>query len=123
MPADDPFDIETLHADPANPGFVVNRANVPAKINKRGGQFIRLPWFWFERLAGATGQTYRVALYLLFLHWKNGGKPIKLANGMLKLSGTSRQSKWRALTELERQGLITVERRARRSPIVRLSHL
>ena len=123
MPVEDPFDVETLRADPANPGFVVKRANVSAKIDKRRGQFIRLPWLWFEKLAGATGQTYHVALYFLFLHWKNGGEPIKLANGMLKLSGTSRQSKWRALTELERRGLITVERRARRSPIVRLSHL
>ena len=120
MPAEDPFDVETLRADPANPGFVVKRATVSAKIDKRRGQFIRLPWLWFEKLAGATGQTYRVALYLLFLHWKNGCKPIKLANGMLAIDGVSRQSKWRALGELERRGLIRVERRPKRSPIVHL---
>ena len=57
MPAEDPFNVETLRADPANPGFVVKRANVSAKIDKRRGQFIRLPWLWFEKLAGPPDGT------------------------------------------------------------------
>jgi hypothetical protein len=60
------------------------------------------------------------------LHWKGNGAPIKLSNGMLEIDGISRQAKWRALTDLERLGLIQVERRPNRSPIVRcaanLSH-
>lgn len=123
MPADDPFDTERLRADPADPRLVVKRANVPAKIEKRRGQFIRVPWPWLEKLTGTTGQTYRVALYLLYLHWKNSGNPIKLANGMLESDGVSRQSKWRALAALERRGLIGVERRPRRSLIIHLYHL
>jgi len=66
------------------------------------------------------GQTYRVALCLLHLNWKAGGKPVKFPNGMLGIDGVSRRSKWRALNDLERRGLITVERRPGRSPIVRL---
>jgi hypothetical protein len=41
-------------------------------------------------------------------------------NGMLKYDGISWKSKWRALTDLERRGLITVVRRRRKSPIVRV---
>jgi uncharacterized membrane protein len=40
---------------------------------------------------------------------------------MLKIDGISRQSKWRALNDLEQRGLIVVERRRRRSPLVRLN--
>ena len=79
-----------------------------------------VPWSWVERLNGATGQTYRVALILLYMSWKSRGAPIKLPNGMLEIDGVSRQSKWRALADLEQRGLITVERRPRRSPIIRL---
>jgi len=45
---------------------------------------------------------------------------VKFPNGMLGIDGVSRRSKWRALNDLERRGLITVERRPGRSPIVRL---
>ena len=96
-------------------------AVVPSKIQKRRLHFVQVPWDWFEALNGATGQTYRLAMYLLYLHWKNGGEPIKLANGMLRNDGVSRQSKWRALADLERRGLLSVERRRRRSPVVQLN--
>lgn len=95
-------------------------AATPRKIAKRRQQFIMVPWVWVERLVNATGQTYRVALILLYLHWKGKGAPIKLANGMLKLDGVSARSKWRALRELEKLGLITVECRPKRSPIIRV---
>jgi hypothetical protein len=83
-----------------------------------------VPWAWFERLNGAHGQIYRVALFLLYLNWKDKGRPIKLTNGMLRSDGVSRQSKWRALHELERRGLISVQRRPNRTPVVciKLSH-
>jgi hypothetical protein len=94
----------------------------PHKLAKRRRHFIKVPWTWFDRLKGATGQTYRVALYLLYLHWRNGGsRPFTLANGMLRLDGVSRQSKWRALAELEKRQLIAVERRPRRSPVIRIN--
>jgi hypothetical protein len=57
----------------------------------------------------------------LYLHWKDNGAPIKLANGMLEMDGISRKAKSRGLSELERRGLITVvERRPKKSPIVKL---
>jgi hypothetical protein len=93
---------------------------VPAKIKKRRDQFVQVPWAWVEKLAGAHGSTYRVALHLLLQHWKRNGEPVKLSNGTLRIDGVSRQSKWRALVDLERRGLVTVGRRPSRSPIVGL---
>jgi hypothetical protein len=95
-------------------------AVTPAKIKRRRAHFVMLPMTWYERLKGADGQTYRVAWFLLYQHWKNNGDPIKLANGMLAMGGVSPPSKRRALRDLARRGLITVEWRPRKSPIVRL---
>jgi hypothetical protein len=69
---------------------------------------------------GASGQTLLLALHLLYLHWKGKGQPIKLANGMLEYDGISRFAKWRSLRELERRGLISVECRPKRSPLIRV---
>jgi hypothetical protein len=96
-------------------------ARVPKKIHKRQQHFVRVPWAWIECLQGASGQTYRIALILLYLHWKGNGGPIKLANGMLEVDGVPRQSKWRALTDLEQRKLIVVEHRPRKSPIIHLN--
>jgi hypothetical protein len=114
----EPFD---LAAYQIGPGQIAERlAVVPRKIQKRRRQFVQVPWLWFERLRGADGQTYRVALFLLHVHWKTNGEPIKLANGMLAIDGVPPSSKRRALRDLERRELIAVERRPRKSPIVRV---
>lgn len=89
-------------------------ASVPRKIMRRRRHFVQVPWTWVDRLKGAQGSTYRVALILLYLDWKGNGEPIKLANGMLRIDGVSCYSKWRALNELERRGMIVVERRRHR---------
>lgn len=115
-----PFDLNKLRL-PADQ-IPQRRAAVPKKIRKRQQHFVKVPMSWYDALDGAAAQTYRLALYLLHLHWKDGGRPIKLANGMLELDGISRYSKWRALADLERRGLISVERRRRLAPIVRLNH-
>jgi hypothetical protein len=106
-------------------GIVVpeQRAVEPRKLEKRRKHFVRVPWHWTEALKGAPGQTYALAHHLLYLHWKNNGAPIKLANGMLEIDGINRHAKWRALSELERRGLVVIERRRRRSPIVTLNLL
>jgi hypothetical protein len=96
-------------------------ASAPMKIRPARGHFVIVPLSWIERLANTrSATTYRLALFLLYLNWKEKGKPIKLANGKLRMGGVSRQSKWRALRELESRGLITVERRPKRSPLIRL---
>jgi hypothetical protein len=113
--ANSPFHPDNLRIDTGE-----MRAVTPKKIRKRREHFVQVPMKWYEHLKGADGQTYRVALFLLYLYWKNNGDPIKLANGMLKIDGVSPQSKRRALRDLERRSLITVEWRPKKSPIVRL---
>jgi hypothetical protein len=116
---DDPYDLRQLRIDPAT--FAL--PHVPIKIRKRREQFVQLPMWWVEKLGEsppATGATHQVACYLCHLDWKHHGKPFKLPNGMLGYDGISRRSKWRALADLERRGLIIVERRPKKSPIIRV---
>jgi hypothetical protein len=88
------------------------------KLEKRSKHFVMVPWEWMDKLVGCRGQTLRVAFVILYLSWKARGTPIKLANGMLLMDGVSRRAKWRALDHLEEVGLISVERRLRKSPII-----
>jgi hypothetical protein len=112
----DPFDLKTLRIDPAT--FAA--PYVPAKIRKRRKEFVKLPMWWYEKLKdpACNGSTCLVAWHLLHLHWRNRSKPIKLPNGMLEYDGISRQSKWRALADLQRRGLILIERRPKKSPLI-----
>jgi hypothetical protein len=115
---DDLFDPAKFRVTDAElPGIL---AAVPTKKQpKRRQPFTQYPINWGERLKGATGPTVLTTIVIQFLHWKGGGRPFKLPNGgILKSFGVSRHSKWRALCDLEKRGLIVVERRRRKSPIV-----
>jgi hypothetical protein len=121
MSLDDPFDdLSQLRIAPD--GITVERrvARPARRIKKRRENFVMKPWPWVEKLTGAPGKTHTVADHLLHLDWRNHHKPFELPNGMLKIDGISRASKWRALADLERRGLISIERRPRQSPIVRV---
>jgi hypothetical protein len=119
----DPFDIKVLRINPNDPSIVPRPVGTPLKIRKRREQFIKVPWVWAEKLMGASGRTYAVALHLLHLHWKNRGGLFRLPNGMLQVDGIDRSAKWRAITDLEQRGLIAARRRAGQSPIIELFHL
>jgi hypothetical protein len=67
--------------------------------------------------------SYRLALVLVYEHWRTGGRPLVLSNFALQQEGLSRRSKSNALAELETLGLIQVKRRQRRAPRVILRHL
>jgi hypothetical protein len=107
-----------MNAFKVPPEMLEVRRVTPHKIRKRRQHWTKLPMAWYEPMKGASGQTCRVAWYLLYLHWKNKGQPFKLSNGMLREDGVSPRSKWRALRDLEQCGLITVECRPKRAPIV-----
>jgi hypothetical protein len=92
------------------------RIDTSVRLRKRK-HFIKVPWTWHERLAEARYiVTYRLAHHVLYRHWKGGRQPFTLSNGMVAMEGIARGTKWRALRELEQLGLITIERRKRRSP-------
>jgi hypothetical protein len=116
----DPFDLNTLRADPADPSLRPKGATTRRKAGWQK-QFIRFPWSWMDRLRATNrSMTYRLALLLVYEHWRTGGRAIALSNTATKREGISSRSKWYALCELEQMGLIAVERRPRRSPLVHL---
>jgi hypothetical protein len=58
--------------------------------------------------------------YIHYRAWADGVSTIPLANQTLAAWGVSRQMKYRGLRYLERAGLVRVEYRGRRSPLVTL---
>ena len=85
----------------------------------KGRQFVMVPLAWKERLSQAAYiGTYRVALHLLYRDWKEGSRPVLVSNVALAREGVSRWGKWRALRELESLGLVKIERRPRKSPVI-----
>lgn len=117
MKSDDQFDLNQLRLTPEQ--IAAHAVKVtPAKVRKRRDHFVQIPFTWVERLNGVSGKGCVLALHLTYLHWRNRGKPFALSNGMLEFDGISRASKWRGLVELEDRGLITIERRPSKSPII-----
>jgi len=110
---DDPY--ADLKQHRATPEMITG--SVPKKLQRQRQHFIKVPWRWVERLTKARHiATYRVAHHVLYRHWKGGGLPFVLSNTAMAGEGVTRWRKWEALQELEHLGLITVERRQRRSP-------
>ena len=93
-----------------------------AKAERRRQQFVQVPLWWIDALRSAHyTSTYRVALYLLYRHWKDHGRnPIPVSNVALASVGVSRREKWRALAELERFALIEIARRPRKVPLAKI---
>jgi hypothetical protein len=118
MSGDCPIDLEKLRL-PSD----IAPDRVPVRVvrpkHKREQHFIRVPWVWHEKLVTARClATYPLAVYILYQHWKRKGEPFTLPN--FAVPGITRWRKWKALAELETLGLITVERRRRKSPMVRV---
>jgi hypothetical protein len=83
-------------------------------------KFVMFPDEWDFQLARvrADGCAYRVAIHLLREAWRSGSNRVKLANVALEARGVGRHGKRRALDQLVKAGLITVERQLRKSPMV-----
>jgi hypothetical protein len=104
--------------------FTLPPGTVPAARPKREAKrlvgFVRMPWAWAHALAssGAGGKVWVVACHVLYETWRAKGRPITVPNGMLERCGVSRDAKTRTLRKLEQLGLVSVEWRANKSPIV-----
>jgi hypothetical protein len=81
-------------------------------------KFTKFPKMWSQKLAGirANGCTYRVALYLL--NQASFSKQVILSTSAMRRLGVSRNGKRGALDQLRRAGLIAVEERPDKNPIV-----
>jgi hypothetical protein len=115
----DPFDPNSFAIDQDHP-------TTTTKLKKRGRlPFTVMPEMWREQLAiiRAQGSTYRVALYLLHEVWRTKTSTVKLTNAVLTQARVSRRGKATALRQLRKAGLIVVEARARKSPIVTVRYV
>jgi hypothetical protein len=90
--------------------------------SKHAKSFVMVSQRWAAALDGASGQTWQVAVLLLHLHWKEHGRPVRLSNTASWAVKIPRRSKWRSLHDLERRGLILIERHRRKAPIIRVFH-
>jgi hypothetical protein len=100
----DPIDIEALRIDPTDPALVPRGAGKTRK-KKWERQYILFPWSWLDRLKTTRrGATWRLALLLLYQHWRTGGRKIKLTNIMAAEVGVSPDAKGRALEDLSKPG-------------------
>jgi hypothetical protein len=116
----DPFDLNALRLSPELQRQARNGA-ARAQSQKWRRRFVKVPWAWMDKLRATNrAQTYRLALLLLYEHWRTRGQDIVLSNAALEREGISRWSKWRALGELEQLGLIQIERRHRKAPRIRV---
>jgi hypothetical protein len=88
---------------------------------RQANSFAKVPLAWAAKAAKAT-RTPQALVWVILLRmaWQAKGLPFPLPNAALARYGVSREVKRRALTALEFAGLIRVERRHSRSPIVTL---
>jgi hypothetical protein len=113
-----PFDLKDIVVDPA---FIPKAKAKPKKWKRH---YVRMPWFWVERLRLARRTVaYRLAFFVVYEYWRSGGRPIVLSNLTAAAEGVSPRSKTNALADLERLGLIKLERRARCAPRVKVLHV
>jgi DNA-binding transcriptional ArsR family regulator len=74
-----------------------------------------VPRYWEARLQKTVQvSAYRLALELLYQHWRNGGQPVPVSNALAEAAGLSPRTKSRALNTLTRLGLVQVHRQKRR---------
>lgn len=120
----DDFDVDNLRLDPAaaaaTPTPTRGRGPTPPKRNR---DFVMVPGRWRRALCQAEsgGPTYRLALHLLHQDWKADGRQLRLANeGVAAELSLSRWQKNTALRELEALDLVTVDRRFKKSPLIKV---
>jgi hypothetical protein len=83
--------------------------------------FVKVPLWWMAQATKATNTAKAlVCIELLHIAWKSKRASFPFPNGRLKKLGVSSDTKNRALRDLERAGLIAVERPDRKTPIVTL---
>ena len=83
--------------------------------------FAMVPLWWIEQAARAA-ETPRafVLVWLLHLAWRARSMTFPIPNGALAKRGVSRWVKYEVIDALEEAGLVTVDRRHGKTPIVTL---
>lgn len=82
--------------------------------------WLEMPLEWAVRAANLPGKSVQVGLALWFVAGRVQSRRVPLTNVEGSRFGLERSSKYRGLVWLEEAGLIEVERKLGRSPIVTL---
>jgi hypothetical protein len=114
------FDLEKL--DLRKNGFIfTTKVEVPSVKAKRDRQFIpAIPERTFCRLILTTRKTWAVYLVICLRCRLEQSNAVTLTTCFLGRFGLTRQDKYLALTQLTKAGLIRVQKRQRRNPVVEL---
>jgi hypothetical protein len=115
--------------DPGTFRLVSHNGTLPRAVTRRGrrissihGKFVAGPvdvdWLSQARKFGVT--TLWVGLFLWFLRGLKRSNSFIVSNLMIQEWGVQPDAKSRALRKLEKAGLITIELRGKRNPLVTL---
>jgi len=92
------------------------------RVPKPNGRelFLRgpIPLAWLSRAAGLRGKALATGLALWFLAGVRKTRTVPLTHAALERFGVHRKSSYGHLKSLQSAGLVTVQRRARRSSLV-----
>jgi hypothetical protein len=122
----DDFEIKPEHLATLKPGTGIVRKSPPRPKTvsgiKRRDAFAIVPLWWAEQAAKAgRNVNLLVCVNLVYRAWRAKGRAGEKSFVMPNSKGVDRGTKIRTLRALERAGLIAVEWRARKSPIITLT--
>ena len=106
-------------------GPLPERRVSPALSHHKQARFIKgpIPLDWIEVAAKLPGKALHVALAIRYLAGMNKLNPFRLTHRTLMIFWVSRHAAYRALKALEEAGLINVERRPGKNPVITVKEL
>jgi hypothetical protein len=114
------IDIEKIRLKTPTPTFTnAQDQNALPRVGK-GETFLKgpIPMRWLNHAASLPGKALHVGIIAWFLAGIEGKATIRFSQARLREMGILRNAGYRALDALENAGLVKVERKAGRLPIV-----
>jgi hypothetical protein len=91
---------------------------LPDPVRRSVEPFDKFPRWWTLVMKDAGVGSFKIALLLLHLNWKSGGRPVTVSAAAAKARGVGPRQKVTAISTLERLGIIRVERRFKKSSLI-----
>ena len=93
--------------------------NAVANPARRSAEpFDKFPRWWTLLMKDARVGSFKIALLLLHLNWKSGGRPVIMSAAAARVRGVGPRQKVSAVLELESLGVIRVHRRSKKSSLI-----
>lgn len=114
----DALDLDRLRLSDSDLQALVKRKRPPR--HRRGQHFLRgpIPWSWIEVALPLAGRAWHVGTILWYLAGIKKSRTVKLEYGVARAVGLDRYVVRRGLANLEHAGLVQVERKPGRCPVV-----